>query len=144
MPVADTGVAEIDIEIRYAREMLRRVRNLREQVESRIARDGNPALLPACARKLGDLLSRLLNFLYQHCVDEEELMHFCGFHARHPKLYAIHVEDHADITQQLAALIGNNIDIPTVTLLHQVEAFVEAWCTDHIPGHDLVFARTLQ
>lgn len=142
--VAHTGVAEIDVEIRHAREMLGRVRDLREQVESRIASDGNQNLLPACSQTLSDILSKLLNYLYQHCVDEEELMRFCGFNSLYPNLYAIHVEDHADITQKLAVLIGNNIDIPTVTLLGQVDAFIEEWFTEHIPSHDFVFAKTVQ
>lgn len=141
---AYTGVNEIDVEIRHAREMLGRARDLREQVESRIASDGNRNLLPACSQKLDDILSTLLNYLCQHCMDEEELMHFYGFNSLHPSLYAIHVEDHADITQKLAVLIGNNIDTPTVALLEQVDAFIEEWFTEHIPSHDYVFAKTVR
>lgn len=137
----NTGVIEIDLEISLVHEMLCQVRELRERVQVRVACDGNGSLLPECSQSLGNILSKFLNFLYLHTLDEEIVMKSCGFNSLHPNLYALHVEDHADIAQELVELIGRCSDTASVELLHHVDTLIEGWFTEHIPEHDLIFVK---
>lgn len=137
-PEPTSGVSVIDEEIIGCRRIARRVRELLMRFES-----SDRAIAAAeMAQEVEEATTLLWEYLYSHIMTEEPIMKEVGYAKRHPDLYSSHVEEHADIFEEMSELIFEP-DFSSREFVLQLDLLAGRRVARHLRNHDLHFASFL-
>lgn len=94
-----------------------------------------------CENELARLLGDLLAFILDHFKTEESIMRDSLLMMIDRDVCEAHMEDHAAISAKVQEIVAALDPDNTVGLVHQLDALLGHWITNHIAMHDMILAR---
>lgn len=138
LPPAATGHARLDAE--HA-DLQRQIGGLRELCREIARPDAAcPACRPerraGCEQGMVVALSGLISLIFEHFVGEEAVMHDSLMSSLERELCQAHMEAHATISAEVQRIVGGLTPTTTLDGIRQLEAVLQDWLAEHVPGHD--------
>ena len=135
------GIVEIDQEKRQLIAAIDELQAMCKEVDLRNPRGEQSGVETPSHRPLDALLTDLMNLIFDHALEEEQLMKSVGYSKHQTHAYERHVEDHADIAERLASIIVELEESSSVARVRSLLSLTHRWANEHIRDHDIPFAE---
>lgn len=134
----ETGIPIIDAEHQRLRELIGQLQGICDSYCDKFSCSGcGDDRILSCEQQLIACLTEILGFMVDHFSHEERLLKSRHMTQAEKDLFAVHVEDHVQLIENVVAITTLEDLQRTVRRIAETAAILDRWITEHIRRYDV-------